>query len=173
MYSLVYVYPLITDSISYRCTFLLDYVGQSLRYRNIFFKCHFSLKREYPKTQTRITTMAAAIAFRNALQVLGFSAPAATYITGTEDIDDMEELEILGDTDVHHLCDSVRNPGGLIANPNAGVAGQAAQIRNPGIPVSTRAETNLKQAAYYLRHQHRIGRTAEAASLTLCRVLRP
>jgi hypothetical protein len=83
----------------------------------------------------------------------------------------MEELEILGDTDVHHLCNSVRNPGGLIANPNASVAGQAAHIQNPGIPVSTRAETNLKQAAYYhLRHQHRIGRTAEAASLTLANV---
>ena len=94
--------------------------------------------------------MAAAIAFRNALQLLGFSAPAAVYIAGTEDIDSMEELEILGDKDIHTLCDSVRNPGGLILNPNAGAGGQAAQIHNPGIPVSTRAETNLKQAAYYL-----------------------
>jgi hypothetical protein len=114
--------------------------------------------------------MAAQIAFRNALQLLGFSANAAVYITGTEDIDNMEELEILSDTDVHNLCDSVRNPGGLIANPNAGGQGQAAQIRNPGIPVSTRAETNLKQTAYYLRHQRRIGRTADAANITLATV---
>ena len=114
--------------------------------------------------------MAAAIAFRNALQLLGFSTNAAVYITGTEDIDSMEELEILEDKDIHNLCDSVRNPGGLIANPNAGGDGQAAQIRNPGIPVSTRAETNLKQAAYYLRHQRRIGRTADAGNITLVNV---
>jgi hypothetical protein len=100
-------------------------------------------------------------------QVLGFSANAATYITGTEDANSLEELEILEDTDVHNLCETVySNPGGLIANPNMGAAGQPAQIRNPGIPIST----NLKLASYYLRHLHRVHRTATSGMLTLVTV---
>jgi hypothetical protein len=108
--------------------------------------------------------MAALVAFRNALQTLGLSAPAATYITGTEDIDSLDELEILDDTDIHNLCETVRNPGGLVPNPNAGAGGATAQIHNPGIPISTRAETNLKLVSYYLRHLQRIGRTADTSA---------
>lgn len=110
--------------------------------------------------------MAAAVLFRTQLGIIGFTVGAAVYITTTEEVDDIPELEILTDTEVHTLCDTVRNPGGLINNPAAG-AGAPAQIRNPGIAVSTRAETNLKLAAYYVRHQRRISRTPLINQLTL------
>jgi hypothetical protein len=50
--------------------------------------------------------MAAVVAFHNALYVLGFSAPDVIYIMGTEDINNTEELKILGDVNIHHLCES-------------------------------------------------------------------
>ena len=82
--------------------------------------------------------MAAAVAIRDALQRMGFSANAALAVTNEQGIDDMDELGVLTDTEVENLCKVVRRPGG--AN-TAGVA-------NPGHAVSLRAENNLKLACY-------------------------
>jgi hypothetical protein len=56
----------------------------------------------------------------------------ATYITNIENIDSLEEFQLLSKDDVETLCQMIRNPGGLVNNPNAGVAGQPQQIQNPG-----------------------------------------
>ncbi|KAI2495418.1 hypothetical protein MHU86_19093 [Fragilaria crotonensis] len=58
----------------------------------------------------------------------------------------------------------IRRPGGVIPG-QVNAAGNA--VPNPGIQVNARAETNLKLAAFYLRHQVRIGRTVTPADVTL------
>ena len=116
---------------------------------------------------------ALAIAMRNAYQRLGFTAAAATLITDVQGIDELPELRILTDTEVESLCKVLRRPGGLIANNQAAIAaGGDAQIVNPGTAVSLRAENNLKLACYYLRHQVRVSRDADAAHITLPNVRR-
>jgi hypothetical protein len=97
----------------------------------------------------------------------------AANITDVENIDSLEELKLLRSDDVETLCQTLRNPaGGLVNNPNAGIAGQPQQIRNPGRHVSARAEKNIKLTAYFLRHQDYCSRTVQAAAITL-QVIRP
>jgi hypothetical protein len=67
---------------------------------------------------------------------------------------------------------ALRNPGGLVNNPNAGIAGQPQQIRNLGRHISARAEKNMKLTTYFLRHQDYCSRTVQAAAITL-QVIRP
>jgi hypothetical protein len=103
-----------------------------------------------------------------ALQRVGFAAPVTNNITDVENIDSLEELKLLHSDDVlETLCQTIHSPGGLIDNPNAGIAGQPPQIRNPGRHVSARAEKNMRLTIYYLRHQDRTSRTVEAADITL------
>ena len=59
---------------------------------------------------------------------------------------------------------------GAIANRDAENDGAPAQVPNPGINVSLRAETNLKLAGWFLRHRTRISRPKIAASITLVSV---
>jgi hypothetical protein len=106
-------------------------------------------------------------ALRAALTRVGFTAPVAANITGVENIDSIEELKLLSSDDVETLCQMLCNPGGVVNNPNTGIAGQPQQIRNPGRHVSARAEKNLKLSAYFLRHQDFCSRTVLAADITL------
>ena len=87
--------------------------------------------------------MADPVAIRGALERIGFSQQARTYIVNNQGIDEIEELRILTDEEVENLCKNVRRPGGTIPNPQAG-QGQPNHIPNPGIPVSLKAENNLK-----------------------------
>jgi hypothetical protein len=107
-----------------------------------------------------------------ALTHVGFTAPVAANITDVENINSLEELKLLSSDDVETLCQTLRNPGGLVNNPNAGIAGQPQQIRNPGRHVSARAEKNMKLTDYFLRHQDYCSRTVQAADITL-QVIRP
>jgi hypothetical protein len=75
--------------------------------------------------------MADLVALHAALQRVGVARAVAANITDIKNIDSLEELQILSKDDVKTLCQMIRNPGGLVNKPNAGVAGQPQQIRNP------------------------------------------
>ena len=103
-------------------------------------------------------TMAELQAIRDALERIGFSEEASDYITGDQGLDEVEEFRILSDSEVENLCKNTRRPGGIINNPNRG-RNNPATIPNPGVPVSLKAENNLKLMCYYIRHQDRVSRT--------------
>ena len=111
--------------------------------------------------------MAAVAAMRAAYGRIGFTQEALVAITDEQDIDTCEELGFLSDVEMESLCKAVHRPGGTIANPDAGIAGQPANIPNPGIQVSLRAENNLKLAAWLVRHKIRISRDIAPADITL------
>jgi len=102
--------------------------------------------------------MAELQAIRDALERIGFSEEASDYITGDQGLDEVEEFRILSDSEVENLCKNTRRPGGIINNPNRG-RNNPATIPNPGVPVSLKAENNLKLMCYYIRHQDRVSRT--------------
>jgi hypothetical protein len=108
-------------------------------------------------------------AMRQAYIRLGFTQAAALSITDGQDIDSIAELRILKNDEIENLCKVIRCPGGTIPNPNAG-DGQPPAIPNPGIPVSLRAENNLKLAAYWLHHRVRVARDVEQADITLANI---
>jgi hypothetical protein len=114
--------------------------------------------------------MAEAVAMRAMFTRLGFTAAASTAIVDDQGIDTIEEVRFLTDEEAEGLCRVVRKPGGTIPNPNAGAAGQPAEIPNPGNAVSKRAENNLKLACFLLRHRTRISRPIDAAGVTLALV---
>ena len=73
---------------------------------------------------------------------------------------DLEELSSMKDEDVEQLCKTVRRPGGQIL-----VAGVAQP--NHSIPISIRAERNLKLACYYLQYRARVSRLVTAIGIML------
>jgi hypothetical protein len=83
----------------------------------------------------------------------------------------LEEVVFLNDKDIDSLVKQLRRPGGMIAGPT--IVGGAAQcetgplVDNPGHSVSIMAETNLKLAVFYLRHQAHISRIVSPASIAL------
>jgi hypothetical protein len=108
-----------------------------------------------------------AAAMRTAIGRLGFSVTAATAIVDEQDINSVDELRLLSDDECTNLCKVVRRPGGTVANPQAGVAGQPALIPNPGITVSLRAENNLKLCCYWLRYKEKVSRAITPADILL------
>ena len=106
-------------------------------------------------------------AFRSALVRLGFTVPAAAYINAAAGQGILfPDLVDLADEDISTLCSAIRRPKGLINNPNP-PARVAAQIRNPGIPVSALAERRLKVLIYLVRlYTRRINRTLTPAMIT-------
>jgi hypothetical protein len=101
--------------------------------------------------------MANRVPIRAALQRIGFSAAAATNLTDTQGMDNLDEFYLLDDTEITNLCKTVRRPGGLLAN----------NVPDPGHAITPRAETNLKLAVYFVRYQIRTSRTVQAADITL------
>ena len=108
--------------------------------------------------------MAQVAALRQAYVRLGFTNLAAHAITDDQQIDTIAELSLLQDDDIETLCKVVRRPGGTIPNP---VGDEPQLVPDPGVPISLRAETNLKLAAYWVRHQGRISREPSAVNITL------
>jgi hypothetical protein len=88
-------------------------------------------------------------------------------IIDQQGIDELSEIKILTDSEIEGLCKVVKRPGGTIPNPNAAAAGQPATITASGESISMMAESNLKLASYFLRHQERIGRTVDYADVDL------
>jgi len=103
-------------------------------------------------------------AIRTVFTRLGFSVPAAQSIVDDQQINSLDEIRILRDSEVENLCKVIRCPGGTLpaADPDA------PAVPNPGINVSLRAENNLKLAAFcWLRHQVRVSREVTPADITL------
>lgn len=111
---------------------------------------------------------AAVAALRDALERLDFTDAAALAITDNQGINTIAEFRLLTDDKVTVLCKTIRRPGGTIANTNAAIlAGQPANIPNPGIPVSLKAENNLMLLCYFLRYKERTSREIAAADIQL------
>ena len=104
------------------------------------------------------------------LTCLGFTQDVAATISNVQGVDSIDELKFLNDKEVEGLCNNIRKPGGMMPNPNAGVQGEPAMIRNPGQGVSARAENNLKLCCYFIRHRERISRSVTADQITLANV---
>jgi hypothetical protein len=113
--------------------------------------------------------MSSANSIRTMFERLGFSEAAATYLTGTCGIDSLDEIAYLdGIKDVYTTIKGVTNPGGTVTT---GEGTSRATSRNNGIPVSIRAEANLKICVYYLKHMERAQRkpVPNAINLVLVR----
>ena len=95
-----------------------------------------------------------AAAMRAMFRRLRFSADGSRELVVDQQIDTMEELKVLEDDDCENLCKIIRRPGG----------------GSNGHQVSNAAESNLKLAAYYLRHRARMSRTVTIAGITLALV---
>jgi hypothetical protein len=99
---------------------------------------------------------------------LGFSLHAAHSITTDQGLNLLEEIGLLTDGEVVNLCcKALRKLGGMVANPDALLPNQPAQVPNQGFMVLMKAENNLKLACYYLCHCQRMSRTTLAAQITL------
>ena len=59
--------------------------------------------------------MAGIVEMNDMYERLGFTAAAASQLTGAQGMDDLTELSLLSDTEVDSLCKLVRNPGGTTA----------------------------------------------------------
>jgi hypothetical protein len=110
-------------------------------------------------------------AMRAMFERLGFTPGAAASLEGNDHgINTLEELVFLNDNDIDSLVKQLRRPGGgagpmIVAGAEQGNPGPLAA--NPGHSVSIRAETNLKLAVFYLRHQARISRIVAPASIAI------
>jgi hypothetical protein len=105
--------------------------------------------------------MATSATIRAMFERLGFTPGAAASLEGNNHgINTLEEVVFLNDKDIDSLVKQLWRPGGMIDGPT--IVGGAAQgnpgplVANPGHCVSIRADTNLKLAVFYLRHQARI-----------------
>jgi hypothetical protein len=109
--------------------------------------------------------MSSVSTIRNMLERLGFSQAAATYLTGTCEIDSLDEIAYLdGIDDVDTTIKGVTNPGGTVTTRKVTTA---ATSRNNGIPVSIRAVANLKLCVYKLKHMERVQRRSIDNTLNL------
>jgi hypothetical protein len=103
---------------------------------------------------------------------LGFTPGSAESLEGNDHgINTLKEVVFLNDKDIDSLVKTHLRPGGMVAGPT--IVGGAAQgnpvplAANHGYSVSIRAETNLKLAVLYLRHQARISRIVAPAIIAL------
>jgi hypothetical protein len=108
-------------------------------------------------------SMATSETMRAMFERLGFTPGAASSLEGNDHgITTFEEVVFLNDKDIDSLVKQLWRPGGMISGPT--IVGGAAQggpgplVANSGHSVSIRADTNLKLAVFYLRHQARISR---------------
>jgi hypothetical protein len=122
-------------------------------------------------------TMETPATMRAMCERIGFTPGAAAFLEGNHHgINTLEEVVFLNDKDIVSLVKKRWRPGGMIAGPTIFVG--AAQgnpgplVSNHGHYVSIRAETNLKLAVFYLRHQARISRIVAPASVALTVVRR-
>jgi hypothetical protein len=100
------------------------------------------------------STMSSFTTIRTMLERLGFSAAAATYLTGTCGINSLDEISFLdGIDDVDTTIKGITNPGGTVTT---GTGVTWVTSHNNGIPVSIRAVANLKLCVYYLQHMERV-----------------
>ena len=101
---------------------------------------------------------AQAAAFTNYIQqTLQFpqALRAAINANGVTTFDDLQDYRQSDrQSEIDDLVKAIREPGGLIPNPNAAVAGAPAMIRNPGTQVMNHEERRLRRIAFYCFHRH-------------------
>ena len=78
---------------------------------------------------------------------LGFSQAVATSIVDDHGIVTLTDLLRFEPSDIDTLCKNIQRPGGTIAGRNN------QQVPNPGKPVSTMAQSNLKLATFWIMHR--------------------
>jgi hypothetical protein len=99
------------------------------------------------------------------LERLGFSAAAATYLTGTCQINSLDEIAYLdGIDDVDTTIKGLTNPGRTVTT---GTGVTEVTSRKNGITVSIRAVANLKLCVYYLKHMERLQHQPVANEINL------
>ncbi len=99
--------------------------------------------------------MAATLAgMRTGLRAIGFTIASSNKIVDEQGYDDLTVLAELTDQTCIDLITLIRRPGGTITNPVIPVGGAPLlpAIPSPGIKVGHRALTNLKTAAFVVRH---------------------
>jgi hypothetical protein len=109
--------------------------------------------------------MSSVTAIKTMLERLGFSAAAATYLTGTCGVNSLDEIAYLdGIDDVNTTINGVTNPGGTVIT---GTGATSVTSRYNGIHVSIRAVANLKLCVYYLKRMERVQRQPVANEINL------
>jgi len=104
--------------------------------------------------------MAGTVAMRSMFERIGFTSAAAPLLTDEQGIESLTKILNMKDTNIENLCKVLRRPGGQNDSDNP----------DPGVKVSARAEENLKLAAFYSRHQERVSRQLDIASITLASI---
>ena len=77
---------------------------------------------------------------------LGFSQAVATSIVNDHGIVTLTDLLRFEASDIDALCKNIQCPGGMIQGCNN------HQVPNPGMSVSTMAQSNLKLATFWIMH---------------------
>ena len=80
---------------------------------------------------------------------IGFSASVALVLRVDQGMDNLDELQLLNDTEVETLYKLVRRPGGNIVNPDAAGAGQPEFIHAQGSTISMCSVSNIKHAYFF------------------------
>ena len=117
--------------------------------------------------------MAAALAaFNNYLNgTLGITENSVRTAINAQGLQGPDDFTGLTDDDIATICENCRKPGGRIANPDAGLAGQPATINNPGVQLSFVTEKRLKMLNFYIHHLGRIQRPFESNRADLNRLI--
>ena len=98
--------------------------------------------------------------------VIGIADPVQRReVIQAEGLNTVSDFADFDKEDIETLCSSVRKPGGVIPNPNAGVAGQPATIPNPGHSIPAICEKRLILAAFTARIYKSIGRPINQTTL--------
>ena len=92
---------------------------------------------------------------------LGFSQAVATSIVNDHGIVTLTDLFHFEAPDIDALCKNIQRPGGTIPGRNN------HQVPNPGMPVSTTAQSNLKLATFWIMHRlERVQRSTVPSDVT-------
>jgi len=101
--------------------------------------------------------------------VLGLTANQRNAVIG-QGLTTFRSFDYLNDKDIDKIADGIRKPGGTIANPRANVAGQPAEINNPGTEIGFIHVMRLKMLRYYCAYMDNVQRTIVPGEATLERL---
>ena len=92
---------------------------------------------------------------------LGFSQAVAASIVNDHGIITLTDLLCFEPSDIDALCKNIQRPGGTIPGRNN------QQVPNPGMPISTMAQSNLKLATFGVMHRlERVQRPTAPSDVT-------
>ena len=92
---------------------------------------------------------------------LGFSQAVAASIVNDHGIATLTDLLRFEPSDIDALCKNIQRPGGTIPGHNN------QQVPNPGMPISTMTQSNLKLATFWIMHRlERVQRPTAPSDVT-------